>query len=100
MLTKPSDLKNIKEIFYDPNFLPFLTNLNNSLEKEYIQSEEKISTTQRERSAVRFLDGIEDWVSAVRFLDGIEDWVDYTTLSLYEENYNKNNAVANVADNG
>lgn len=40
MLIKPKDLKNIKDIFTDPNLLPFLTNLNNSLEKEYIQSEE------------------------------------------------------------
>jgi len=65
MLIKPKDLKNIKEIFTDPNLLPFLTNLNNSLEKEYIQSEEKLSTTQREQNAVRFLDGIETWVDEI-----------------------------------
>jgi len=65
MLIKPKDLKNTKEIFTDPNLLPFLTNLNNSLEKEYIQSEEKLSTTQREQNAVRYLDGIETWVDEV-----------------------------------
>ncbi|MFH2024240.1 MAG: MMPL family transporter, partial [bacterium] len=65
MLVKPKDLKNTKEIFSDPNLLPFLTNLNNSLEKEYIQSEEKLSTTQREQNAVRYLDGIETWVDEV-----------------------------------
>ncbi|MCK5521381.1 MAG: MMPL family transporter [Candidatus Marinimicrobia bacterium] len=61
MLMKPSDIKNSREMFEDPNFLPFLVNLNNSLEKEYIQSEEKISTQQKERGAVAFLDGIESW---------------------------------------
>ena len=65
MLVKPKDLKNTKEIFTDPNLLPFLTNLNNSLEKEYIQSDEKLSTTQREQNAVRFLDGIETWVDEI-----------------------------------
>jgi predicted RND superfamily exporter protein len=65
MLVKPADLKNMEELFTNPNLLPFLTNLNNSLEKEYIQSEEKISTTQREQNAVRFLDGTESWVDAV-----------------------------------
>jgi len=65
MLVKPKDLKNTKDIFEDPNLLPFLTNLNNSLEKEYIQSEEKLSTTQREQNAVRYLDGIETWVDEI-----------------------------------
>jgi predicted RND superfamily exporter protein len=66
MLIKPSDLKNTESLFTDPNLLPFLMNLNNSLEQEYIQSEEKISTTQREQKAVQFLDGIETWVDALR----------------------------------
>lgn len=65
MLIKPSDLKNIAGIFSNPNLPPFLTNLNNSLEKEYIKSEEKLSTTQREQNAVRFLDGIESWVDNI-----------------------------------
>lgn len=59
MLIKPKDLKNSRELFLDPGLAEYLTNLNNSLEKEYIQSEEKISTTQREQQAVQFLDGIE-----------------------------------------
>ena len=74
MLIKPKDLKNTKEIFNDPNLLPYLTNLNNSLEKEYIQSDEKISTTQREQAATMFL-------------DGIESWVDHTELALYSDDY-------------
>jgi len=74
MLVKPEDLKNIREMFEDPNLLPFLTNLNNSLEKEYIESDEKISGTQREQSAVRFL-------------DGIESFVDYSRDALYQAEY-------------
>ncbi len=74
MLVKPKDLKNTREIYEDPNLLPYLTNLNNSLEKEYIQSDEKISTTQRERAATMFL-------------DGIESWVDHTELALYSDDY-------------
>lgn len=77
MLTKPSDLKNIQEIYSNPNFLPFVRNLNNSLEKEYIQSEEKISTIQKERSAVALLDGIEYWLES-------------TEEALYSSDYNSN----------
>ena len=74
MLIKPKDLTNTREVFTDPNLLPFLTNFNNSLEKEYIQSDEKISTTQRE-------------FQAVAFLDGIETWVDNTTAALLGDQY-------------
>ncbi len=59
MLMKPKDMENSRDLFLKPGLVEFLTNLNNSLEKEYIQSEEKISTTQREQQAVQFLDGIE-----------------------------------------
>ncbi len=59
MLMKPKNMENSREIFLEPGLKEFLINLNNSLEKEYIQNEEKISTTQRELQAVQFLDGIE-----------------------------------------
>ena len=75
MLIKPSKLKNIQGIFADPNLLPFLTNLNNSLEKEYIQSEDKLSTMQKQRSAVQFL-------------DGIESFTDYMKEAIYSDKYN------------
>ncbi|MCF7885030.1 MAG: MMPL family transporter [Candidatus Marinimicrobia bacterium] len=65
MLQKVSDLKNFEGIYKDPNFIELIRNINNSMEKEYIQSEEKISTTERERSAVQYLDGIETWVDNV-----------------------------------
>jgi len=81
MLVKPKDLENMREVYTDPNLLPFLTNLNNSLEKEYIQSEEKISTTQRE-------------FMAVAFLDGIESWVDLTSAALLDQDYDASLAPA------
>lgn len=76
MLVKSSDLKNTGEVFTNPNIVKLLKNINNSLEKEYIQSEEKISTTQKERSAVQFL-------------DGIESWLDNTAKGLYYSEYKK-----------
>jgi len=65
MLVKPKDMENSRELFLNPGLGEFLTNLNNSLEKEYIRSEEKISTTQRELQAVEFLDGIELFTNAL-----------------------------------
>ncbi|MCJ7800773.1 MAG: MMPL family transporter, partial [Candidatus Marinimicrobia bacterium] len=63
MLMKSSDLENNMELFQNPNLDEFLTNLNNSLEKEYIQSEDKITGQEQEQGAIRFLGSIESWVS-------------------------------------
>jgi predicted RND superfamily exporter protein len=62
MLMKTNDLENSRTLFEDPNLVGFLTNLNDSFEKEYIQSEEKISNLEQEQGAVQFLDGIQTWV--------------------------------------
>ena len=62
MLMKSSDLENSRTLFEDPNLVGFLTNLNDSFEKEYIRSEEQISNREQEQGAVRFLDGIQTWV--------------------------------------
>ncbi|MFC1786225.1 MMPL family transporter, partial [Candidatus Neomarinimicrobiota bacterium] len=63
MLMKSSDLENNMDLFQNPNLDEFLTNLNNSLEKEYIQSEEKITGQEQEQGAIRFLGSIQSWVS-------------------------------------
>ena len=63
MLMKSTDLENNMELFESPNLDEFLTNLNNSLEKEYIQSEDQITGQEQEQSAIRFLEGIESWIS-------------------------------------
>ncbi|MCK5534712.1 MMPL family transporter [bacterium] len=66
MLIKADDLKNMKDIFKNPNLLPLLTNINTSLEKEYIQREESISTREKEDSAFMFLDGIENFIKVLQ----------------------------------
>jgi predicted RND superfamily exporter protein len=63
MLMKSSDLENSRTLFEDPNLVGFLKNLNDSFEKEYIQSDEKISNVEQEQGAVRFLDGIQTWTA-------------------------------------
>ncbi len=62
MLSKASDLENNLDLFLDPNLDEFLINLNNSLEKEYIQSEEKITGQEQEQGAIRFLGSIQKWL--------------------------------------
>ncbi len=59
MLVKEEDLKDTKEVFMNPNLTELLTNLNNSLEKEYVGQQESISTREKEDGAVEFLDGIQ-----------------------------------------
>ncbi len=59
MLMKSTDLENMGDLFTDPNLTGFLRNLNNSFEKEYIQSDEKISGQEQEQGVLRFMDGIQ-----------------------------------------
>lgn len=66
MLIKEDDLKNIKDNFIDPNLTGLLFNINNSLEKEYVNREESISTREREDQAVIFLDGIQQLVRTMQ----------------------------------
>ncbi len=63
MLMKSSDLENNMDLFQSPNLDEFLINLNNSLEKEYIQSEDKITGQEQEQGAIRFLGSIQSWIS-------------------------------------
>ena len=63
MLMKSKDLKNNMELFQSPNLDEFLINLNNSLEKEYIQSEDKITGQEQEQGAIRFLGSVETWLA-------------------------------------
>ena len=74
MLMKSNDLKNNMEMFLNPNLDEFLVNLNNSLEKEYIQSDEKITGQEQEQGAIRFLSGIQSWLTIFKsVLDGKTD---------------------------
>ncbi len=62
LLIEADDLKNTKDMFTDANLVGLLTNLNNSMEKEYVGQSESISTREKEDGAVAFLDGIENLV--------------------------------------
>ena len=62
LLTKENDLKNVKDVFYDPNLSGLLTNINNSMEKEYVGQQESISSREKEDGAVMFLGGLESVV--------------------------------------
>ncbi|UCH11217.1 MAG: MMPL family transporter, partial [Fidelibacterota bacterium] len=90
MLMKSSDLENSRTLFEDPNLVGFLTNLNDSFEKEYIQSDEQISNVEQEQGAVRFLDGIQTWTAEFdRALQGDGALAGETASEaiLYGENY-------------
>lgn len=66
MLIKEEDLRNLKDIFMDPNLTGLMVNLNNSMEKEYVGQEESISTREKEDGAVVFLDGIESLIEGLK----------------------------------
>lgn len=65
MLVKEDDLENLKDVYMDPNLIGLLTNINNSMEKEYIGQEESLSTREEEDGAFSFLDGIENLLIAL-----------------------------------
>ncbi|MBC8257227.1 MAG: MMPL family transporter [Candidatus Marinimicrobia bacterium] len=61
-LLPPDQLDNFGSMFYDPNLVPFLHNLNNSFEGEYQRNDEALQSRRDELDAVRFLDGLEMFV--------------------------------------
>ena len=61
-LLPPDQLDNFGSMFYDPNLVPFLHNLNNSFEGEYQGNDEALTSRKDELDAVRFLDGLEMFV--------------------------------------
>jgi hypothetical protein len=72
-LIKESDLKNMRDIFQDPNLVPLLTNINNSFEKEYIETDKSLSSREKEDGAYQFLNGIENWLEVMEsYLSGEE----------------------------
>ncbi|MGD2295759.1 MAG: efflux RND transporter permease subunit, partial [Candidatus Aminicenantes bacterium] len=66
MLIKADDLENMKDVYMDPNLIPLLTNINNSMEKEYVGREESLSTREREDGAFLFLDGIQNMINILQ----------------------------------
>ena len=65
MLQKVKDLKNSKNLYSDMNLIPWLTHLNDSFEKTYIDDDESISNKQKELNAVQMLGGINNIMQAM-----------------------------------
>ncbi len=65
MLVKEQDLERTKDMFKNLNLVPLLTNINDNFEEEYIESEEALSTKEKEDNAVRSLDGFHYWLKAM-----------------------------------
>ncbi len=66
MLIKADDLENMKDVYTNPNLVPLLTNINNSLEKEYVGREESLSTREKEDGAFLLLDGIQSLITTMQ----------------------------------
>jgi predicted RND superfamily exporter protein len=66
MLIKADDLENMKDVYTNPNLVPLLTNINNSLEKEYVGREESLSSREKEDEAFGFLDGIQNLITTIQ----------------------------------
>lgn len=62
MLMKKSDLENSMDMFLSPNLDDFITNLNNSLEKEYVGKQESISSREKRDRAIYFMNGLKSWI--------------------------------------
>jgi predicted RND superfamily exporter protein len=108
MLIKAEDLRNLKDIFMDPNLTELLANLNKSMEKEYVGKEESISTREKEDGAVVFLDGIESLIEGLKSVAKGEDVseahiLEITDKLLYGEpyflSYDENTLVLNAIPN-
>lgn len=65
LLLKEDNLKDLKTMFMDPNLVGLLTNLNDSMEKEYVGKQESISTREKEDQAVMFLDSVQSLVTSL-----------------------------------
>lgn len=61
MLMKTEDLLNNRQLFENPNLVPFLKNLNDTFEKEYTGSGGG-SIEGKDEEAIRFMDGIQTFV--------------------------------------
>ena len=66
LLLKEENLKDLKTMFMDANLVGLLTNLNDSMEKEYVGKQESLSTREKEDQAVMFLDGLQSLVLSLQ----------------------------------
>ncbi len=85
LLTKSSDLENVQDIFTSPNVHEVLKHINNSLEKEYVGKGESISGREKRDRAIRFLNGLKDWLKSLNaYISGDNQGNDDLTESIDE----------------
>jgi uncharacterized protein len=65
MLVKSKNLENQVGIFESNNLSSLTTALNDNFEKEYTQSDEKLSSKEQETQATQFIDGLNTWVEGL-----------------------------------
>ena len=70
-LFPPDKLDNFGAMFYDPNLVSFIQNLNNALENEYQRNDEALKFHRDNLFAVHLLDGLELFVDIQNEVMGI-----------------------------
>jgi hopanoid biosynthesis associated RND transporter like protein HpnN len=65
MLAQRDDLETTVDMFGDLNLVPFLNNINDNFEKEYVGNQEALSTKTKEDEAARSLDGFLEWLQTM-----------------------------------
>ena len=63
-LMKSTELDNFGGIFYDPNLVPFLFNLNSAFEETYLHTENQIISHLDEKSVLDFMDRLQMFIRA------------------------------------
>ncbi len=105
MLIKAADLENLQDIYTNPDLLPLLTNINESFEKEYIETDQSLSTREKEDGALVFLNGLDHWLETMETaMSGdvpatrdLQDDVDYLLLGEpYFLSYDRSALILNV----
>ncbi|MFH1570828.1 MAG: MMPL family transporter [Gemmatimonadota bacterium] len=66
MLVKARDLGRQQGLFAGRSLASWLAGLNDSFEQTWVDDEASLSSADRERGAIAFLDGVDFWVAAAR----------------------------------
>ena len=66
MLVKARDLERQQGLFRDLSLVPWLGGLNDSFEQTWVYDDGSISNTGKERRAIAFLDGVQEWLLTAR----------------------------------
>ena len=65
ILLKEKELRDVEVLLSDLALHPLITNINDNFEREYIEDESSLGTSEKEKSAVRHLDGLDYWIGTM-----------------------------------